>query len=136
MATGPVNSQAMNPVEAAKARVEAQLRDAEAQALAAAGTLRTGETQSSTEAALKDPNSKTYMHMVPGARFIMPNGLELRFLGGMLCTNDPAIISELDKIADKSSSQIYTKRQAKIAAAELQQLSAVDASHDQAPKKS
>lgn len=134
MPTGPVNSQAMNAVDAAKARVAQQLRDQEEAALSSSGILRSGETQTTTQDALKDPNAKTYYHMVPGARFIMPNGLAVRFLGGMFCTNDPEIIAELNKVADRNASQIYTKSEAKLAAGQLQKLAADDAGHNQAPK--
>lgn len=135
MATGPVNSQSNPAADAAKKRLEELQKANEAAALAALGTLRSGETQTTTQEALADPDAKTYMHMVKGARFIMPNGLEIRFLGGFFRTNDPVIIAELDKVANKSTSQIYTKSEAKEAAGELQRLAAEDASHDQAPKK-
>ena len=71
-------------------------------------TLRTGERLASNVAALKDKNARIFHHMVPGARFVMPDGLEVVFLGGQLVTNDPQIIDELDKIANKASSMIYT----------------------------
>lgn len=74
--------------------------------------LRSGESILTTQASLKDPNAKTYFHMVPGSRFVMPDGLEVRFMGGRFTTNDPAIIRELDAVADKAASQIYTRREA------------------------
>lgn len=135
MPTGPVNSQPNSAADAARKRIEELTKANEAAALANAGVLRSGEVQTSTAAALKDPDSKTYYHTVPGARFTMPNGLDLRFLGGMLCTNDPEIIEELDKVANKATSQIYTKAEAKEAAGELQKLAAADASHNQVPKQ-
>lgn len=85
---GMVNSQSMNQVE----------------------VLRSGESVSTSVEALKDPNAKTYYHMVPGARFCMPDGLEVRFLGGQFTTADPAIIAELDKIANKHTSMVYTNK--------------------------
>lgn len=87
---GMVNSQSMNNVS----------------------VLRSGESLSTTVEALTDKNAKTFYHMVPGARFIMPDGLELLFLGGQFTTADPGIIAELSKVADKSTSMIYTKTEA------------------------
>lgn len=98
-----------------------------------AQVLRSGETVTSTQAAISNPNAKTFHHMVPGARFIMPSGLEVRFLGGVFVTDDKEIIEELDKIANEPTSQIYTKAEAKEAAEALQKLSAEDASKQQAP---
>lgn len=72
--------------------------------------LRSGEAMATTQAALADKNSKTYHHMVAGAQFVMPDGLSVLFLGGQLTTNDPAIVKELDKVADKPTSQIYTAK--------------------------
>jgi hypothetical protein len=58
---------------------------------------------------LKDKNARTFHHMVPGARFIMPDGLEVQFLGGIFTTTDPDIIKELSAVADKPASMIYTE---------------------------
>lgn len=71
--------------------------------------LRSGEIIATTAAALKDPNAKVYKHMIPGANFMMPDGLELRFLGGQFITSDPEIIKQLDAVANKSTSMIYTE---------------------------
>lgn len=90
--------------------------------------LRSGESLASTPAAIKDPKAKVYHHMHPGARFIMPDGLELHFLGGQFITADPDIIAELDKVADKVSSQIFTQNHAVDAAKELVKQVAADAS--------
>lgn len=73
--------------------------------------LRSGESMGSTQEALKDPKAKTYYHSVHGAKFIMPDGLELIFFGGQLTTNDPAIIQQLDAIANKTASLVFTKRE-------------------------
>ena len=73
-----------------------------------APVLRVGERLASSPRALADKNSRTYHHMVPGARFVMPDGLEIVFLGGQFVTNDQEIIAELDRVANKSSSMIYT----------------------------
>jgi|LakMenEpi03Aug12_release.lakeMendotaPanAssembly.Ray.scaffolds.fasta_scaffold389110_2 hypothetical protein len=81
------------------------------QAPEASTILRSGESMGSTAEALKDPNSKTYYHSVHGAKFIMPDGLELVFFGGQLTTNDPAIIQQLDAVANKTASLIFTKRE-------------------------
>lgn len=77
--------------------------------------LRSGEKQASTPEALKDPKAKVFYHHIPGAKFIMPDGLELQFLAGRLVTTDPVIIAELDKIANKSTSLISTSQAAQAA---------------------
>lgn len=82
-----------------------------------AATLRSGESVASTPAGIK--SGKTYFHTIPGARFVMPDGLELQFLGGQFATADEQQIAELDKIANKPSSMIYTKRE------EIEQVKAV-----------
>jgi len=73
--------------------------------------IRAGERVASNAQAVKDPNAKTYYHSADGARFIMPDGLEICFLGGRFTTADPAIIYELDKVANKMASQIYTQQE-------------------------
>lgn len=82
--------------------------------------LRAGEQIATTPAALKSGKGKTYYHMAPGARFVMPDGLEVIFMGGMFTTDDATIIAELDKIANRPTSMIYTKQEAVQAAAALQ----------------
>ena len=47
--------------------------------------------------------------MVRGAKFIMPDGLEVQFLGGVFTTADTDIMTELDKVANRPASMIYTK---------------------------
>ena len=74
-----------------------------------AGVLKSGEVVTTTIASLKDPNAKTYRHMVPGANFIMPDGLEIKFMGGQFVTSDPEIIKQLDAVANKTASMIYTE---------------------------
>jgi len=71
--------------------------------------LRSGESVTTTAAALKDPKAKVYRHMLPGANFIMPDGLEIKFLGGQFATSDPEIIKQLDAVANKTASMIYTE---------------------------
>ena len=73
-----------------------------------APVLRAGERMATSPRALADKNSREFHHMVPGARFVMPDGLELVFMGGQFVTNDQEIIAELDRIANKASSMIYT----------------------------
>jgi len=73
--------------------------------------IRVGETLTTSAAALGDKNSRTFHHMIPGARFIMPDGLEIVFLGGQITTNDPDVIRELGAVADKSTSLIYTRKE-------------------------
>lgn len=81
--------------------------------------LRVGETLTTTAAAVSDKNAKTYHHMAPGARFIMPDGLEIVFMGGVFSTADPEVIAELDAVANKSASMIYTRKEA-VAAVQAQ----------------
>lgn len=63
----------------------------------------------STADAVKDSNSKTYYHRIAGARTHMPDGLEVQFLGGVFTTNDPVVIAELDRVADKLGGGIFTR---------------------------
>lgn len=91
--------------------------------------LRSGEVVASSMQALKNPNARVFHHMAPGANFIMPDGLELKFLGGQFVTDDPDVIAELEKIADKPTSMIFTKTLAVEAAKELQKRSAEDAAN-------
>ena len=99
-----VNSQNGTTTSTAVAAAQARLAAANAQA-AQTPVIRTGETVTSTAAGLK---GKVYYHRVPGARTHMSDGLEIVFLGGMFATEDETIIAELDKIADKASSGIFT----------------------------
>lgn len=92
------------------------------------GILRSGETApAATLAALKDKTAKTYYHMVPGASFIMPDGLRVEFRGGQFITTDLEIIGELDKVVNKNTSQIYTKEAAKEAQVAAAAKAAADA---------
>lgn len=76
-----------------------------------APVLRSGQTLATTVEAVKNPNAKTYFHGSAGARFIMPDGLELCFLGGRFTTDDAEIIKELDKVANIPTSQIFTQQE-------------------------
>ncbi len=78
-------------------------------------TIRAGETASSSASALADPKAKTFRHMIPGAQFIMPDGLALKFTGGVYCTADEAEIAELSAVANKATSMIYTDKSVKAA---------------------
>lgn len=89
--------------------------------------IRAGEKVATTPEALKSKNGKTFYHMAPGAKFVMPDGLEIVFMGGQFTTEDPAIIAELNKIADKPATMVYTKTEAVQAAAQLQNQAAADA---------
>lgn len=73
--------------------------------------IRAGEKVSTSQEAVKNPNAKTYYHSAKGARFIMPDGLEIHFMGGQFTTADSAIIAELDLVANKPASMIYTKQE-------------------------
>lgn len=89
--------------------------------------LRSGEKLASTPEALKNPKAKVYYHQVPGAKFIMPDGLELQFLGGRLVTDDAGIIAELDKIANKTASMVSTDRALQASVTAAQNAAAQDA---------
>jgi hypothetical protein len=100
------NSQNGTTTSAAVLAVQARLSAANQAAQAPApAILRTGEVVTTTSESL---GGKTYYHRVPGAKTHLPDGLEIQFLGGMFATKDPAIIAELDKVADKAASGIYT----------------------------
>lgn len=89
--------------------------------------IRAGEKIATTPEALKSKNGKTYRHMAPGAKFVMPDGLEIVFMGGQFTTDDPSIIAELDKVANKPATMIYTQAEAVQAVAVLQKQAAADA---------
>jgi hypothetical protein len=74
------------------------------------GVLRSGEKLASTMHAVGNKAGKTYYHRVPGARTHMPDGLEIQFLGGVFVTDDPDVIHELDKVADRMGSGVFTQR--------------------------
>lgn len=93
--------------------------------------LRSGEAVSSSPAGIKA--GKTFYHTIPGARFVMPDGLELQFLGGQFATVDEAQIAELSKIADKPSSMIFTKREEVAQAKAVQGKAADDAAKTDGP---
>lgn len=92
--------------------------------------LRSGESVATSLAALTSAGSKTYRHMVPGAKFHMPDGLELVFLGGTFTTSDPAIIDQLDRVANRPASQIFSTEAARNAVTQLQKLASDDAAKD------
>ncbi len=83
------------------------------------GVLRSGERVATSVESLSDENSKTYFNMVKGSQFVMPNGLALQFLGGRYVTNKPDEIGELDLVADRAGSLVFTKATAKEADAAL-----------------
>lgn len=122
MATGTVNSLAA----AAAQRVAAQRPPQPP----AGPVIRAGEQTSSTIEAVADPNSRRYLTNVPGSQFIMPDGLALKFTGGVYVTNKADEIAELDKVANRVGSIITTTVQAKVAEAQLQQLAAQGAQTD------
>lgn len=94
MATGMVNTSAMQQNKPAS------------QPAAQAPVLRSGEKTAMEIAGSDKSKIKTYYHQLPGARFIMPDGLELTFMGGMFATDRPEIIAELDKVVDRPASMI------------------------------
>lgn len=91
-------------------------------------TIRSGETApQATPDVIKSSPVKTYHHMVRGAKFVMPDGLEVQFLGGSFTTADPEIIAELDKVVNRPASMIYTKSEAVEAVKALTAAAAADA---------
>lgn len=52
--------------------------------------------------------AKTFKHAVAGARFIFPDGTTAYFAGGQYITNKPDEIAELEKIANKPGTFIFT----------------------------
>jgi hypothetical protein len=106
MAVGAVSS--LQSLQNLKQAAPAQAPATSVVAPEPSNVLRSGEVMSTSLEALKDPNAKVYRHMIPGANFVMPDGLELVFLGGQLITNDPEVIKQLDAVANKAASMIYT----------------------------
>lgn len=76
----------------------------------APNTLRAGEAVAMDPKDFKDPNAKFYFHLVPGAKFTMPDGAEIIFVGGVYCTSSKDIQKELDKIANNGTSLIVTDK--------------------------
>lgn len=77
------------------------------------GVLRAGdELEPASLEELKKPGCKVYFHRVPGAITHMPDGAQITFRGGMFATTNEDIQNFLDKITDKPTSQVYTKKQA------------------------
>lgn len=89
--------------EAARQRLQANTE--------AAGTLRTGEFAENivNPVVIAAGNTKTYYHQHAGASFFMPDGLQVRFLGGQFTTDDADIIRELDKIVNKPTSLVTSQ---------------------------
>lgn len=74
-----------------------------------AAVLRTGEVVTSSLNGLT--GGKTYYHRIAGARTVMPDGREIVFAGGVFATAESDIIAELDKVANRATSQIFTRRE-------------------------
>lgn len=104
--------------------------------MATATTIRSGESapQANLEV-LKNKDAKTFYHMVPGASFIMPDGLQIVFLGGQFVTTDKEIIRELTAVADKMSSMIYTRKEVAEAVTNMAATAAADAVQTPAGKE-
>lgn len=101
-----------------------------------ATTIRSGETApQATPDVIKSKPVKTYYHMVRGAKFVMPDGLEVQFLGGVFTTADTDIMAELDKVANRPASMVYTKAEAVEAVNALTAQAAADAVQQQAASK-
>lgn len=127
-------SAAMVAASAAKERVAAQAakapqaaQEAQTETAAQVAAIRTGEVATSSLSGLD--GGKTYYHRIPGAQTIMPDGLQIVFAGGMFATSDPAIIQELDKVANKAASQIFTRRESLEAVRAAENQAAADAAN-------
>lgn len=70
---------------------------------------------------------KTYRNRIAGSNFIDKTGRVHEFLGGSLTTDDPELIEELDKIADKAASLIYTTAKPLEVMAEVQPVNEIQA---------
>lgn len=92
---------------------------AQEQAAAQPGVLRSGERVASSAEAVGDVNAKTYYAIVKGCQFVMPDGLAIQFLGGRYVTNKPDEIAQLDAVANRAGSLVFTKAEAKEADAAL-----------------
>ena len=69
--------------------------------------LHAGTQLVSSKAAIASKTSKTYYHLIPGAKFILPTGLEIVFLGGVYITDDPAQIAELNAVVNVPGSMVH-----------------------------
>ena len=114
MATGMVNTAAMQQNKPAT------------QPAAQAPVLRSGEKTAMEIAGTDKSKVKTYYHQLPGARFIMPDGLELTFMGGMFATDHEEIIAELEKVADRPASMITRRAPGSLAALVAQNAEAAE----------
>lgn len=124
MSTGTQSSTQLRPgMPAAAAPTQQELAPAvqpPAQAPAATPTvLRSGEKHATSLAALQASGVKTYYSLIKGCNFPMPSGLVLQFLGGIYSTVDPDEIRELDAVANRVGSLIYTRKQAVVEDAAL-----------------
>ena len=54
--------------------------------------------------------SKIYYCTVPNSITHMPDGAQITFTGGQYMTSNPDIIAFLDKIADRPTTPVYTKK--------------------------
>lgn len=114
MATGTQSSSQLRPGFVPPAAQAPQQATAEQP-----GVLRSGERVATSVDALSDPEAKTFFTMVPGCQFVMPDGLTLQFLGGRYVTNKPDEIAQLEAVANRAGSLIFTKAEAKEADAAL-----------------
>jgi hypothetical protein len=93
-----------------------------------ATTIRSGETApQATPDVIKSKPVETEYHMVLGAKCVMPDGLEVQCLGGVFTTADTDIMAELDKVANRPASMVYTKAEAVEAVNALTAQAAADA---------
>lgn len=73
------------------------------------GVINSGETIAAEVQVTE--GSKIYYSSIPNSITHMPDGAQITFTGGQFMTSNPDIIAFLDKIADKPTTPIYTKRE-------------------------
>jgi len=71
--------------------------------------IRSGEVVAA-DANLKDPDVKVFYHQVAGAVSYLPDGAEIRYVGGQYSTKNPAILEFLNAIVDRPGSLVYSRR--------------------------
>lgn len=79
------------------------------------GVLNAGQevVQEISQEFLNDPKTTVFYNHVPHSRFVMPDGAELKFHGGMFATQSDDIKKELNKIANKAGSLVFTLQKAR-----------------------
>lgn len=72
------------------------------------GVINSGEVISAEVTV--EPGSKIYYCTIPNSITHLPDGAQITFTGSQFMTSNPVIIEYLDKISDKPTTPIYTKK--------------------------